>query len=281
MKRHGISFFCAAVLCAATVLLSACGSGSGDVDASPAGDGSVMLSNIRTADSQLSSDERKMLKAVQDCIEKAYITNDDTTYGYNISMENTTPYVIDGSLYFNLYDGDGRLIDTGSTSLSGGLESKGKIFLPTYLDQNIGEDCRVTVQAEYIYGASYYRTAAVHLTINRAGGSAANVKLWKSLPLTVETSSSKSTSEYTVTDFRYDAETVDYYNILLTVTKESGERYSDDPVRYKVVGDDGVIYFDEYFYISYLRSGDTALIPLHCIDLPAGNYTLELSQREF
>ena len=265
----------AALICVLALLLTGCG---GKTEEEATVNEEVQLSNIRFPDMKLTSEEKAMMRKVQEMLDTAELYRTADSYGRDtLKLENTTPYTLTADIVVNCFDEDDVLVTWYSLSLAEwkpGEEVETKISGHNSVSDIVN---RAEILAEYVDGSAYYRTAFVPIKLTQEKSEIpVQIEVKGGLPQVITKKSWSGTSVYTVTSFTFtEGGSDDKYDFVMYLTKQSGKPESWGSIEYRLIRDDGVVAANGTIYLSYIKSGETVRVAEDYVDLSPGTYSLE------
>lgn len=238
------------------------------------------VTEVYTISDNISADEKEMLEQVSRILEDTEFHMDSDGY-YIASIENKSDYNMNVTFSMRAEDSGGVIVV--NTSASGGEWPCGSTIMPRFYS-NYNGTIKMYVRANINYNDKSFRTefVPVELSSENIGFS---IELKTQLPFSFTYKGYSSTAKYTISSFDFNSTK---YNTEYSVDLYFGGIYESGPsneygyMSYRLLNENGAVVSSGNISISQLNPGDrfeNVRVSIY-EGLPAGNYTLELSERE-
>ena len=246
------------------------------------------VSEIVTLASNPSAEERNMLEKVSETFKSNAVVSVDESNSYNnyyrITVRNDSGMDLeDVRLNFNFYDKDGTILGNGGCSISnwGAGDTASQSFYC-----NVQNPDHVEIRAWFDEGDKTLRTdyQQVEFSAEDTQGKEFSIELANDLPCQVRSNSYDGSFTYEFTSCTPDINNYkkNTYSVTMRVggslikgSKVSSNYYG---ANYRVVDENGTLYDSGTVNIPALKEGERfENVSIYIGELPAGHYTLELS----
>ena len=261
------SLHLAVLFCVVLILFSGCSKTQSMAEAPK----NIRISNLKTAVSDLSQEEREYMEDVCGILENASYTNHSKYDGIVNGLNNSTR-TLNFTVYMCGYSKDGQLTERYSTKFNGLIPGQKFTW-----NQSAQADQLVLIGL-YGYQGIMYMTDPVPLeSASSQEDTGIVVRYDGALPTVVRLDSSWGDPiSYSVLDLSIlvDRSSV-YQDVTLLVRKESGKDNTGDSLSYRLLDRDGHVHTSGDTYV-YLSRGDTARVIFRVPIYEPGEYYLEL-----
>lgn len=252
----------AVLFCVLLILFSGCGKAQSKDQTLE----NIRISNLKTASSDLSQEERDYMEDICGILETATFTH-DSQYDGSVHGQNNSQHNLNFTVYLCGYDKDGRLVEKSSATLNG-LQPGQKFTWK----QNAKADNLMLIGL-YGYHGIMYMTDSIPLeVVSGQSNTGITINCDHSLPTVVTLNNSAS---YSLLDFTVQSSSQTYQDVIVLARKESGKDNSGDSIYYRLLDQEGHIHASGSSYI-YLNRGETARIIFSVPVYEPGEYYLEL-----
>lgn len=242
--------------------------------------GEIMLSNLKTAGSELSPDEKKMLEEARSILESATVLQSAGSQE-RIQAVNTTEHTLRSvEIYAEFYDSEGALVK----ELGFDIEdwAPGEVIDAEMSSHGMGYYARyqtAKLQIQYEENMVFYRTPQVEVkTAEDSSKDRVQLTLKGGVPQKITAKDWSGKAEYEITEFSFGPvglNSSDYYEFSLMMKKLSGNITANPGPAYRIIRDDGTVFLSRSMYdLRYLETGESMKITEDYIELPEGNYQL-------
>ena len=269
MRKQKLRLRSALLLCLLVLQLSACGkSGEEAVE-----NDSIRLSNLKSASSTLSGEEKTLLDAAEKIVENVQLQDKAPTY---LSAVNTSGQELqEVEFQLTMYDKNDVIIGSGIINFDEWHPNE-EINTTVGYYNYVGSYDHTDLTLEFAWGDCFYITEPIRPNGNSSSGSReVTLELLKPLPVTLRIDGSEGCS-YTITDYSFKQNGGGTYALEAIATKDSGNWNSFDEIGFRILDENGVVVATGYDYVSYLDVGDRVRLSDTYLEIPEpGAYYLE------